>query len=534
VPAEPKAPEILRQWSTAGAVMSLAVSPDGTRLASGDDGSAITIWDPETGAPLRTLEGHRGGIAEVTGLAFSPNGERLASASYDGTVRLWDVSGGHEVARLEDHSGPVKSVAFSADGRYLATGGGDERVILWDTATRNSVRVFTGHRNTVYGLVFAERPGEPGAAPLLIAGGFDRTLRVWDTDSAVTLRLLQGHTAAVNGIAVRGSELFSAGSDGTVRRWSLPLPHQRLLDVGGEPASVAVSPDGRLLAMGSAEGRLSLHSLPDLQATWRDDAAHAEELQRLAFSVDGSLLASAGFDGKARLWRVLPTAALEPIHTLAGHGDAVHAVAFSPDGRLLATAGYDGRIGLFETATGHGKLLEASSGQVLSVAFDPSGTLVYAADRDGRRVQVWDVERDPAVLRRELDASRDLLMWAEPDAEARQVAAVGRDYVVSVLDTASGDVLRRLPRHENAVFKARFLPGGGQLATVSVDATVRLWDLATETELFALRLPTNPGLPVPLWDFDFRCTERGCWLAVPLTRGKLALYDFGRPTPTGR
>ena len=55
---------------------------------------------------------------------------------------------------------------------------------------------------------------------------------------------------------------------------------------------------------------------------------------------------------------------------------------------------------------------------------------------------------------------------------------------------------------------------------------MRFWDLQTNSELFALHLPTNQGLPTPLWDFDLRCTPTGCWLAVPLTRGKLALYDL--------
>jgi WD40 repeat protein len=165
---------------------------------------------------------------------------------------------------------------------------------------------------------------------------------------------------------------------------------------------------------------------------------------------------------------------------------------------------------------------------VLSIAFDQSGEFIYSADRDDGAIRVWDITQNPPILDRELEASRDLLMWAELAADDSRIAAVGRDYVVAVLDTTDGRILHSLPRHENAVFKARFLPGGGQLATVSVDATVRLWDLATESELFALRLPTNQGLPTPLWDFDLRCTPTGCWLAVPLTRGKLALYNLGK------
>jgi WD40 repeat protein len=86
--------------------------------------------------------------------------------------------------------------------------------------------------------------------------------------------------------------------------------------------------------------------------------------------------------------------------------------------------------------------------------------------------------------------------------------------------------MTRLIQSPSTPARVAFSPDGGQVATVSADATVRFWDLTTGTALFTLRLPTNSGYPEPLWDFDFRCTGPDCWIAVPLTRGKLVLYHL--------
>jgi len=97
---------------------------------------------------------------------------------------------------------------------------------------------------------------------------------------------------------------------------------------------------------------------------------------------------------------------------------------------------------------------------------------------------------------------------------------------VHILNTSNGQEAQALIGHENTVFRVSFSPDGGQVATVSTDATFRFWDLTTGNALFTLRLPTNSGLPTPLWDFDFRCTGPDCWIVVPLTRGKLVLYHL--------
>jgi WD40 repeat protein len=134
---------------------------------------------------------------------------------------------------------------------------------------------------------------------------------------------------------------------------------------------------------------------------------------------------------------------------------------------------------------------------------------------------------DPPKPIREFKQAQAELLWAALSPDDRLVATVGRDQVVDIYKTDDGQLIHRLVGHEQAVYRANFSPDGRQLATVSSDATVRLWDLDTGAQLFALRLPADRSPPVPGRDFDFRCTPNGCWVAVPLTRGKLALYDLG-------
>ena len=241
------------------------------------------------------------------------------------------------------------------------------------------------------------------------------------------------------------------------------------------------------------------------------------------------MLASSSLDNTAKLWAVSPDGTLAERQTFSGHTNAVHGLAFSPDGALLATASYDGRVGLFTVGTQEKRFLDAHEGHVESVAFDASGSRLLSAGHDDKTVRLWDLTTNPPKQIQAFPKGQDGLLWATLSPDGQTLASVGRgSSKIQVYLTHDAQLLHRLVGHEQTVYRAIFSPDGQQLATVSWDATLRLWDLDTGGELFSLRLPTHRSLPGPLWDFDFRCTPTGCWIAVPLTRGKLALYAFGK------
>jgi WD40 repeat protein len=114
---------------------TLAYSPDGRLLASGDTANTVQLWDTGTGELLQSLSGHTGRLGRASAMVwkvrFSPDGSLLASAGGDTTVRLWEVATGKLLETLNGHTLAVTSLAFSPDGQRLASGSLDATVIVW-------------------------------------------------------------------------------------------------------------------------------------------------------------------------------------------------------------------------------------------------------------------------------------------------------------------------------------------------------------------------------------------------------------------
>jgi hypothetical protein len=129
----------------AGDVMSLAFSPDGRLLASGEQWGQISIWEVGTGRKVHSMEVSGPTSPTVFEVAFSPGGRYLASASSE-RIDLWDVSSGDSVRRYYDEVGDASAytVTFSADGRFLATGNYGGVVKLWRLESSASIQSLVG------------------------------------------------------------------------------------------------------------------------------------------------------------------------------------------------------------------------------------------------------------------------------------------------------------------------------------------------------------------------------------------------------
>jgi WD40 repeat protein len=305
-------------------------------LATGDREGAVRVWDPATGALLRTLTGH---TAAVRWGSFAQLGGRvvLATGGDDGTVRVWDPIRGSLVRALLGQAGGLVWGSFAQLGGQvvLATGGRDGDTRVWDPVTGGVLHTLTGHTDSVEWGTFAQLEGrmalasggsntrvrlwDPQAGTLLrtlttdtdsgswgwfaqlggrvvlATGGDDGTVRVWDPATGALLRTLTGHTATVRwgSFAQLGDRvvLATGGDDGTVRVWN-PATGALLRTLTGHTATVrwgsfAQLGDRVVLATGGDDGTVRVselvdeRSIPRLPAYRSDEARGADALDRL-------------------------------------------------------------------------------------------------------------------------------------------------------------------------------------------------------------------------------------------------------------
>jgi serine/threonine protein kinase len=279
---------------------------------------------------------------------FHVNSKRMAVItggqvlSIDWGLGLWRVTDEQLLTTLAKHSAYVDSVAVTSDGRTMATGARDNIIRLWRVSDGQLLAQLVEHTG----------PSESFIIDVAFAP--------------------DGHTLA-----------SSSSGDHTVRLWRVSEGQLLATLQTGTTSRVMFSPDGKILATGSAN-KLQLWRVNDGQLLATLPIPSGGWIHNLAFAPDGQLLASGSSDGMIRLWRVGDG---HLVATLKGHTDSVDAVAFAPDGQTLVSRSSDNTMRLWQVEKGKTRRLvimpDSRSSRAHSVVFAPDSSLFFTTTIQG-------------------------------------------------------------------------------------------------------------------------------------------------------
>jgi len=291
-----------------GWVQSVAVSPDGKWAASGSTDKTVKIWDLETGECRATLKGH---TDEVKSVAITPDGGRILSGSNDNTIRVWepkegkclirwtaskyfvlsvsifpdsqrvlssgayqdpslkvwDLTTGTRLQTLDLPAGEGNaewSTAIARNGKIAVSSGGVNLVRLWNLETGECLATLTGHSKDVTSVQITPD------GQFAVSGSDDHTVKVWDLEAKTCVGTLEGHQDVVESVAIspEGTLIASTGfTDHTIRLWDWKSGAcLHVITDEDIPTSVAFSPDGSLLVVGTYQGEIFVHRLTGVRA----------------------------------------------------------------------------------------------------------------------------------------------------------------------------------------------------------------------------------------------------------------------------
>ncbi|MEZ6072642.1 MAG: protein kinase [Pirellulales bacterium] len=434
------------EWPTHAAVFSVAVSPDGRLVVSGDEQSMLIIRALDTGAIVAEVDTQQG---EINTVAFATDGSEVATAGKDGTVRRWRSSDGTVSGDALRHDEEVYCVAYAADGTWLASGGRDMRLRIW-------------------------RPGE--TTPFCDCQ-FDEDiecLAVSPTVARVVVGLSNGDVCCYDVSA----EAVEWSREGSSRVSHVGISHdgrvvticrqdvadvdvlamedgQRvgvLSDFGHRPTVCQFLPDDRRVVVGCRDGHLYLCTV---DIAWQDTQVNEPTPQR---------------------------------HVALVQNKGIRSLALDPEGRRVVTAGDGDAVSVTElTALEHAHSLRCLRGvDPLYTCLDPAGRRVAAWDKSSRDVTVWDVDDAKLVRHIEFPIVRAPIFVLSGDGH---LLAVGRDTEVEITTASDAVPVCRLVGHEGRVTQIVFSPDASLVVTVAEDDTVRLWDVATGAELRRIDAP---------------------------------------------
>ncbi|HEY5001801.1 MAG TPA: serine/threonine-protein kinase [Ktedonobacteraceae bacterium] len=292
-------------------ITSLAWSPDGTRIVSGDRDNMVHIWNAFSGELLTQLGGFSGQLRWHNAIAWSPQGIHIAlfGEGDEKTTLQWDPASGERILYYYERRKRVGAIAWSPNSRYVALGNNDRMVQIRDIARGEIIFTYCGHREALR----LNRVNAVAWSPngLYVASGTRSDgVHVWQVSTGTTIQIYGSHAAELMTLAWSpdGKYIASGGGDDTVQVWEAATK-KRIFTYHGHAgtdtgiSAIAWSPDGTRIASSTGGDDTTVQIW---EAFSGNNAfiytAHTEHVNVLAWSSDGMWLASGGNDRKIHVW----------------------------------------------------------------------------------------------------------------------------------------------------------------------------------------------------------------------------------------
>jgi WD40 repeat protein len=503
-PLKPGKPGHVRLWPVAGGeprllytdprlpVMGVAFSPDGAHLALVSGEVRVHPWQAGKALILRVTDGRIegeciGDLGVAAVLAYRPDGKELAIGGWNGRVQFFGPAGGKPLRSLGATGAPsIMAIAYGPRGRFAFAG--QSGVVRLSTADGQAEREIRASDGSVFGLAFSA-DGERLAAASLNTTTSHGELRLFDVASGDEMLSLRGMLTCAfspDGRTLAAPWGENVTSPYEVRLWHAPPVRQRYArQTGHGPIwSLAASKDGELWSA-HLEKLVRAWNAADGQPIGKP-RRHENFVFSVALSPDGKLLASGDNSGSILLG---PANGEGELRRLSGHKDRVFDLRFSPDGKQLVSTGYDLTVRIWDVESGKElDFWKEHKRPIFRAAFSPDGMQVASVDMGGRLI-VWDMEKRAIAWETKAHAGAAVGLSFRPGS--KELATAGADGMVRIWDCATGKELRTLRGHGAGIVVLAYRPDGAVLASAGHDQTVRLWDASSGILLRILRGHTN-------------------------------------------